>query len=39
MFFDTNDDVLLQFTRNEQKQVDGFILTQRGRKTVCKKIK
>ncbi|RYE17983.1 MAG: serine hydrolase, partial [Sphingobacteriales bacterium] len=39
MFFDTNDEVLLQFTRNEQKQVDGFILTQRGRKTVCKKIK
>ncbi len=39
MFFDTGDDVQLQFTRNEQKEVDGFVLIQRGRKTVCKKIK
>lgn len=38
-FFDTEDDVQVEFTRDAQKQVDGFVLLQGGRRTVCKKIK
>ena len=38
-FYDTEDDVQLEFTRNEQKEVDGFVLSQKGRKAICKKIK
>ncbi len=39
VFFDTADDVLVSFTRNAENEIDGFVLSQRGRKTVCKKIK
>lgn len=39
VFFDTEDDVQIEFTRDAQNKVDGFILLQRGRKMVCKKIK
>ena len=38
-FFDTEDDVQVVFTRNEEKQVNGFELLQKGRKLFCKKIK
>lgn len=32
-------DVQLQFTRNDKKEIDGFILFQNGRETKCPKIK
>ena len=38
LFYDTGDDVQLQFTRDSNNKVDGFILLQGGRKTTCRKI-
>lgn len=38
LFFDTSDDVRLQFKRNENKEVISFILMQGGRTIECKKI-
>jgi len=38
-FFVKEQDIQVEFTRNEQKQLTGFILHQNGRKTSCKKIK
>jgi len=38
-FFEKEEDVQVQFTRNAGKTVDGFILNQGGRQITCKKIK
>ena len=38
-FFLQSQDIQLEFTRNEKKEVDGFILHQGGQKIPCKKIK
>ena len=38
-FFQKDDDVQVEFTRNANKEVDGFILNQGGRQMKCKKIK
>lgn len=38
-FFQKEEDVQVEFTRNDNKEVDGFILNQGGRQTKCKKIK
>jgi hypothetical protein len=38
-FFQKEEDVQVEFTRNSNKEVDGFILNQGGRQTKCKKIK
>jgi len=38
-FFEKEEDVQVQFTRNADKTVDGFILNQGGRQITCKKIK
>jgi CubicO group peptidase (beta-lactamase class C family) len=38
-FFEKEEDVQVEFTRNEQKNVDGFILRQGGGTVKCKKIK
>ncbi len=38
-FFEKEEDVQVQFTRNDDKTVDGLILNQGGRKMTCKKIK
>lgn len=38
-FFEKEEDVQVQFTRNDDKVVDGLILNQGGRKMMCKKIK
>lgn len=38
-FFQKDDDVQVEFTRNDKKVVDGFILHQGGREMRCKKIK
>ena len=38
-FFLKNDDIQVEFTRNDKKEVDGFILYQNGVRTPCKKIK
>jgi len=38
-FFVKEQDIQVEFTRNEQKQITGFALHQNGRKTSCKKIK
>ena len=38
-FFEKEEDVQVQFTRNDDKVVDGLILNQGGRKMTCKKIK
>jgi CubicO group peptidase (beta-lactamase class C family) len=38
-FFLKVDDIQLEFTRDDKKQVDGFILHQGGAKIPCKKIK
>ena len=38
-FFEKEEDVQVEFTRNDKKEVDGFILYQGGRKIQCKKIK
>ncbi|HMK17620.1 MAG TPA: serine hydrolase domain-containing protein [Chitinophagaceae bacterium] len=37
--FVQSQDIQLEFTRNEKKEVDGFILHQGGQKIPCKKIK
>jgi hypothetical protein len=37
--FVKSQDIQLEFTRNEKKEVDGFILRQNGAKIPCKKIK
>jgi len=39
LFFEKEEDVQVQFTRNDNKEVDGFILNQGGQQTKCKKIK
>lgn len=38
-FFQKEEDVQVTFTRNDTKEVDGFILNQGGRQMKCKKIK
>lgn len=38
-FFEKTEDVQVSFTRNEKKEVDGFVLHQGGREMKCKKIK
>ena len=38
-FFQKEEDVQVEFTKNDNKEVDGFILNQGGRQTKCKKIK
>ncbi|MDQ6761424.1 MAG: DUF3471 domain-containing protein, partial [Bacteroidota bacterium] len=38
-FFEKEEDVQLAFTRNDKKEVDGFILHQGGGQIKCKKIK
>ena len=38
-FFEKEEDVQVEFTRNDNKEVDGFILNQGGRQVKCKKIK
>ena len=38
-FFLQSQDIQLEFTRNDKKEVDGFILHQGGQKIPCKKIK
>lgn len=37
-FFEKEEDVQVEFTRNDKKEVDGFILHQNGAKISCKKI-
>ena len=39
LLFVKSQDIQLEFTRNEKKEVDGFILHQGGAKMPCKKIK
>jgi len=39
LLFLQSQDIQLEFTRNEKKEVDGFILHQGGQKIPCKKIK
>ena len=39
LLFVKSQDIQLEFTRNEKKEVDGFILHQGGQKIPCKKIK
>jgi len=38
-FFEKEEDVQLEFTRNEKNEVDGFVLRQAGKEIKCKKIK
>lgn len=38
-FFVKTDNIQVEFTRNDKKEVDGFILHQNGAKVPCKKIK
>jgi CubicO group peptidase (beta-lactamase class C family) len=38
-FFVKSQDIQLEFTRNDRKEIDGFILHQNGAKLPCKKIK
>ncbi len=38
-FFIKSQDIQIEFTRNDKKEVDGFILHQGGSQTTCKKIK
>jgi len=38
-FFEKEEDIQVEFTRNDKKEVDGFILHQGGGKFTCKKIK
>lgn len=38
-FFVKTQDIQLEFTRNDKKEIDGFILHQNGAKIPCKKIK
>jgi CubicO group peptidase (beta-lactamase class C family) len=38
-FFETEEDVQLEFTRNDQNEINGFVLHQAGREMKCKKIK
>ena len=38
-FFVKSQDIQLEFTRNDKKEIDGFILHQNGAKIPCKKIK
>ncbi len=38
-FFMKSQDIEIEFTRNDKKEVDGFILNQGGAKITCKKIK
>ncbi len=38
-FFEKEEDVQVEFTRNDKREVDGLILNQGGRKMQCKKIK
>ena len=39
LLFVKSQDIQLEFTRNEKKEIDGFILHQGGAKIPCKKIK
>jgi CubicO group peptidase (beta-lactamase class C family) len=39
LFFSKSADIQVEFTRNDKKEVDGFILHQGGAKIPCKKIK
>lgn len=38
-FFEKEEDIQVEFTRNDKKEIDGFILHQGGGKIPCKKIK
>jgi CubicO group peptidase (beta-lactamase class C family)/uncharacterized protein YneR len=38
-FFQKDEDIQVEFTRNDKKEVNGFILYQGGQTTPCKKIK
>ncbi len=38
-FFEKEEDVQLEFTRNDKNEVDGFVLRQAGKEIKCKKIK
>jgi CubicO group peptidase (beta-lactamase class C family) len=38
-FFEKEEDVQLDFTRNDQNEIDGFVFHQGGREIRCKKIK
>ena len=38
-FFEKEEDVQLDFIRNDQNKVDGFVFHQAGREIKCKKIK
>src|SRR5690242_10060937 len=38
-FFEKEEDVQLEFTRNDQNEINGFVLYQAGREMRCKKIK
>jgi CubicO group peptidase (beta-lactamase class C family) len=39
LFFENENNVQVEFTRNDKKEVTGFVLHQNGRQTNCKKIK
>jgi hypothetical protein len=39
VFFENQDDVQVEFVRNDKKEVTGLVLIQNGRKTTCKKIR
>ena len=39
LFFETEEDVQVEFTRSDKNEVDGFILHQGGQTINCKKIK
>ena len=39
LLFVKSQDIQLEFTRNEKKEIDGFVLHQGGAKIICKKIK
>lgn len=38
-FFQKTEDIQLEFTRNDKKEIDGFVLHQGGRDMQCKKVK
>lgn len=38
-FFEKEEDVQLDFTRNDKNEIDGFVFHQSGREIKCKKIK
>lgn len=39
LFFENEEDVQLDFTRNDKNEIDGFVFHQSGQEIKCKKIK